>query len=141
MAQNNKPNKNSALKFGTPLAYLLCKDIPAKEGHSTMSNVIEVTEAAKEAIRKVKGEAAGLRVMVSAGGCAGYQYRMGLVHGPEEGDSVLVFDDVKVFVDGPSASLIQGTVLDYVESIQGSGFQFENPNAEGKCSCGKSFAA
>lgn len=103
--------------------------------------MINVTDAAVNAIRQVKGDAAGLRVMVSAGGCAGYQYRMGLVHGPEEGDSVLTFDDVQIFVDGASASLIQGTTLDYVESVEGAGFQFENPNAEGKCSCGKSFSA
>ncbi|KJS35766.1 MAG: hypothetical protein VR70_15270 [Rhodospirillaceae bacterium BRH_c57] len=103
--------------------------------------MIHVTAAAQDAIRRVKGEAAGLRIMVSAGGCAGYQYRMGLVNVAEEGDTVLEFGDVSVFIDTDSAALIAGTTLDFVESIGGSGFQFENPNAEGKCSCGKSFAA
>lgn len=103
--------------------------------------MIQVTAAALDAIRKVKGEAAGLRIMVSAGGCAGYQYRMGLVNVAEEGDTVLDLDGVSIFIDSGSAPLIQGTTLDFVESIGGSGFQFENPNAEGKCSCGKSFAA
>lgn len=108
---------------------------------SSPSAVLTVTEAAVAAIRKVKGEAAGLRIIVSAGGCAGYQYRMGLVNGAEEGDTVIDCDDVRVFLDADSAPLIAGTTLDFVESIEGSGFQFENPNAQGKCSCGKSFAA
>lgn len=103
--------------------------------------MIHVTEAAIAAIRKVKGEAAGLRVMVAAGGCAGYQYRMGLERAANEGDTVLEFDDVSIFLDAASVPLINGTTLDYVEKIEGSGFQFDNPNAEGKCSCGKSFAA
>lgn len=103
--------------------------------------MITVTEAALDAIRRVKGEAAGLRIMVSAGGCAGYQYRMGLVHGADAGDTVVTWDDVSIFVDGDSAPLLAGTTLDYVESVGGAGFQFDNPNADGKCSCGKSFAA
>jgi iron-sulfur cluster assembly protein len=103
--------------------------------------MIQVTASALDAIRRVKGEAAGLRIMVSAGGCAGYQYRMGLVNVGEDGDTVLELDGVSIFIDGDSAALIAGTTLDFVESIGGSGFQFDNPNAEGKCSCGKSFAA
>ncbi len=103
--------------------------------------MITVTDTALNAIRRVKGDAAGLRIIVSAGGCAGYQYRMGLVRGADEGDTVVAVDDVAIFIDGDSAPLIAGTTLDYVESVGGAGFQFENPNAEGKCSCGKSFAA
>lgn len=103
--------------------------------------MITVTEPALDAIRRVKGEAAGLRIMVSAGGCAGYQYRMGLARAAEEGDTVVPFDDVSIFIDADSAALIAGTTLDYVETVGGAGFQFENPNADGKCSCGKSFAA
>lgn len=103
--------------------------------------MLTVTDAALEAIRNVKGEAAGLRVLVSTGGCAGYQYRMGLVHAAEDGDTVLSFGDVSIFIDADSAPLVDGTVLDFVSSVGGSGFQFDNPNAAGKCSCGKSFAA
>jgi len=103
--------------------------------------MITVSEAALDAIRRVKGEAAGLRIIVSAGGCAGYQYRMGLVRGADEGDTVVAIDDVSIFIDGDSAPLLAGTRLDYVESVSGAGFRFDNPNADGKCSCGKSFAA
>lgn len=103
--------------------------------------MLTVTEAALNAIRTVRGEAAGLRVLVSAGGCAGYQYRMGLVHEAEEGDTVLSFGDVSIFIDADSTPLIDGTTLDFVSGVAGSGFQFDNPNAAGKCSCGKSFAA
>lgn len=109
--------------------------------------MLDVTSNAVDAIRRVIGKgdtaapAAGLRIMVQAGGCAGYQYRMGLVAEAEQDDTVIDFADVKVFVDAGSAPLLAGARLDFVEDISGSGFVFDNPQAADKCSCGKSFAA
>ncbi|SOD96855.1 HesB/IscA family protein [Caenispirillum bisanense] len=109
--------------------------------------MLDVTSNAVDAIRRVIGKgdtaapAAGLRIMVQAGGCAGYQYRMGLVAEAEQDDTVIDFEDVKVFVDAGSAPLLAGARLDFVEDISGSGFVFDNPQAADKCSCGKSFAA
>lgn len=108
--------------------------------------MLDVTSNAVDAIRRVVGKsateapAAGLRIMVSAGGCAGYQYRMGLVADADASDTVLDFQDVKVFVDAESLPLLSGARLDFVEDISGSGFVFDNPQAANKCSCGKSFS-
>lgn len=107
--------------------------------------MLDVTDNAVDAIRRVvtRGDTeappAGLRIMVSAGGCSGYQYRMGLVADAEAGDTVIDFDDVKVFVDAESIPLLSGARLDFVDDISGSGFVFDNPQAANKCSCGKSF--
>ena len=108
--------------------------------------MLNVTDTAVDAIRRVIGKGtteappAGLRIMVSAGGCSGYQYRMGLVADAEAGDTVIDFEDVKVFVDAESIPLLSGAKLDFVDDISGSGFVFDNPNAAEKCSCGKSFS-
>ncbi len=107
--------------------------------------MMELTESAQSAVRKVvtgsPDQASGLRIMVEAGGCAGVVYRMGLEAAAQDGDHVIDLGDVKVFVGSESQPLLNGTVLDYVESVSSAGFVFENPNAENKCSCGKSFSA
>ena len=60
---------------------------------------------------------------------------------PAEDDLVLEQDGYKVFIDPFSAQYISGVVVDYVTSMQGSGFTFKNPNATGGCGCGSSFSA
>lgn len=106
--------------------------------------MIEVTETAINAIRNAisgsKEPTEGLRIMVQAGGCAGYKYTMGLVTGAEPGDLVVEQGGVKVFVDEKSAPLLAGVVLDFSVSMDGAGFTFNNPNAQSSCSCGKSFS-
>ncbi|TLG71192.1 iron-sulfur cluster assembly accessory protein [Methylocystis sp. B8] len=81
----------------------------------------------------------GLRIKVEAGGCAGYQYRMGLVREGEPDDTVIEREGVKLYIDNSSHELLAGTTIDYVVAVQGSGFTFDNPNAQSSCSCGKSF--
>ncbi|WP_413205265.1 HesB/IscA family protein [Rhodospirillum sp. A1_3_36] len=108
--------------------------------------MMNVTESAAAAVRKVVSgsaeKAEGLRIMVQSGGCAGVVYRMGLEAAPKDGDHVInIGEDVKVFVDADSQPLLNGTVLDFKESVGGAGFVFENPNATESCSCGKSFSA
>ncbi|MEZ5840249.1 MAG: iron-sulfur cluster assembly accessory protein [Hyphomicrobiales bacterium] len=83
----------------------------------------------------------GLKIAVNSGGCSGLQYAMGLVEAAGEDDLTIDCGPVKVYVAPDSAVILQGTVIDYVESLEGSGFTFDNPNASQKCSCGKSFAA
>ena len=105
--------------------------------------MINLTDSALDAVRSAISGAAepagGLRIMVEAGGCAGFKYLMGLV--PEAGpdDTVIERDGVKVFVDMQSHDLLAGTTIDFVVALEGSGFTFENPNATSSCSCGKSF--
>jgi len=95
--------------------------------------------AVQSAITRTGKSDAGLRIMVEAGGCAGYKYLIGLDADPRPDDAIVVQNGVKVFVDPGSQPLLSGMTVDFVESLEGSGFTFENPNAASKCSCGKSF--
>lgn len=80
-----------------------------------------------------------LRVSVFRGGCSGYQYGMSLAPEAEPGDWVGEFEGVKVVVDPESAPLLEGVSIDFVETLQQSGFTISNPNAIRGCGCGKSF--
>ena len=84
---------------------------------------------------------AGLRVSVSDGGCSGYKYGLQLETTVSEQDTSLSFGEVCLLIDPESLPLLQGCVVDFVESLDESGFKFENPNAKAACNCGKSFAA
>jgi len=105
--------------------------------------MIELTDNAVNAVRSAMSGAAepvsGLRIMVEAGGCAGFKYTMGLVREAEPQDTIIERNGVKVFVDAQSQVLLAGTTIDFVVALQGSGFTFDNPNAQSSCSCGKSF--
>ena len=81
----------------------------------------------------------GLRLSAIAGGCSGYQYGMEFAEAERAGDWVGTFGNVKVFVDADSQAILNGVKVDYVESLQATGFTIENPNAVRSCGCGKSF--
>ena len=83
----------------------------------------------------------GLRVSVQPGGCSGFKYGLLIEDQPAEDDLVIEQDGYKIFVDPFSAQYISGVTIDYVSSMQGSGFTFKNPNATGGCGCGSSFSA
>ena len=83
----------------------------------------------------------GLRVSVQPGGCSGFRYGLLIEEQAAEDDIVLDQGGVRVFVDPFSAQYLNGTMIDYVSSMQGSGFTFKNPNATGGCGCGSSFTA
>jgi iron-sulfur cluster assembly accessory protein len=86
--------------------------------------------------------ATGLRIQVTGGGCSGMQYGLRLEQAANLEDFVVeAGEGVKVFVDPASQPTIEGVVVDFVESMEGSGFKFTNPNAKNACSCGKSFSA
>src|SRR2546425_4899454 len=87
---------------------------------------------------KVSAETAGLRVSVLPGGCSGFKYSLNIEERPLEDDIVLTRDRVRLFVDGFSLPYLNGVTIDYVSSMQGSGFTFSNPNATGGCGCGSS---
>ncbi len=97
------------------------------------------TAAVKNAMVRAGKPEAGLRIMIETGGCAGHKYLIGLDADPRPDDAVVECGGVKVFVDPDSQPLITGLRVDFVESLEGSGFSFDNPNAASKCSCGKSF--
>jgi iron-sulfur cluster assembly accessory protein len=82
---------------------------------------------------------AGLRVRVVGGGCSGFQYQLALADESSADDQVFEQNGVRLFVDPRSHLYLDGTQIDYVEDIMGSGFKFVNPNATGSCGCGESF--
>ena len=85
-------------------------------------------------------EVAGLRVAVLPGGCSGFQYGLNIDEEPEQDDEVLDLSaGIRVFVDPFSAQYLEGVEIDYVTSMMGSGFTFNNPVATGGCGCGSSF--
>jgi len=81
----------------------------------------------------------GLRVFVQGGGCAGLQYGMAYEKAAREGDTTLEVKGVRLFVDPFSAAYLEGASIDYQDSLMGSGFRFDNPNAVASCACGSSF--
>jgi len=85
------------------------------------------------------GEAEVLRVAIQGGGCSGFEYALGFDRGATEGDSVLELHGVTVVVDPFSAPYLQGSTVDFLETIQEAGFKIDNPNAVAACGCGHSF--
>jgi iron-sulfur cluster assembly protein len=83
-------------------------------------------------------ETAGLRVGVRGGGCSGFQYALAF---DEQRDGDTVFEDqgIRLLVDRPSLPYVQGSVIDFVDGLQGAGFKVENPNVVAACGCGSSF--
>jgi len=82
-----------------------------------------------------------LRVGVKGGGCSGFQYSLNFTDEVDDEDQLVVVDGLKIVTDAFSASYLKGTELDYVETLQGAGFKFNNPNAKRTCGCGSSFSA
>lgn len=83
----------------------------------------------------------GLRISVVGGGCSGFSYSMAFETAPGLMDKVYNFEDLKVYVDQASLLYLDGARVDYVETLEGSGFKFENPNVKSTCGCGSSFSA
>lgn len=105
---------------------------------------IEVTDAAVEKVKEIvkrQGLAGNfsLRVEVKPGGCAGYSYEFALDDEKKSGDITIEKNGLKVVVDPASAEALKGAVIDYVETLNRSGFKVDNPNAHAVCSCGSSF--
>ena len=89
----------------------------------------------------VTAERGGLRVSVQPGGCSGFKYSLVIEDQSAEDDIVFARDGFNVFVDPVSGQYLNGVTIDYVTSMQGSGFTFKNPNSTGGCGCGSSFSA
>jgi iron-sulfur cluster assembly accessory protein len=90
-------------------------------------------------LEKESNPGLALRVFVSGGGCSGLQYGMAFDDNLRPGDEVVEQDGVRIVVDDFSAPHIQGSEIDYVDSLMGAGFTVHNPNAVRSCSCGHSF--
>jgi iron-sulfur cluster assembly accessory protein len=95
----------------------------------------------KEILTQQTPTPAGLRVAVVGGGCSGFSYHMAFENqANENNDNVYEFEGLKVMVDQMSEMYLDGVQIDYIESIEGSGFKFNNPNVKSTCGCGSSFS-
>ncbi len=106
--------------------------------------MIQLTDKGAEKVREflatqeTVAPTAGLRVGVRGGGCSGFQYALAF---DEQRDGDVVFEDrgIRLLVDRPSLPYVQGSVIDFVDSLQGAGFKVDNPNVVAACGCGSSF--
>ena len=81
-----------------------------------------------------------LRVAVVGGGCSGFSYHMAFESQINDTDNVYEFDGLKVAVDQMSEMYLDGVAIDYIETLEGAGFKFNNPNVKSTCGCGSSFS-
>jgi iron-sulfur cluster assembly accessory protein len=83
----------------------------------------------------------GLRIAVVGGGCSGFSYSMAFENAPGLLDKSYEFEGLRVFIDQASMLYLDGAEVDYVETLEGSGFKFNNPQVKSTCGCGSSFSA
>jgi iron-sulfur cluster assembly accessory protein len=93
----------------------------------------------KEIMAQQNPVPAGLRVGVVGGGCSGFSYSMSFENGAGMMDKTFDFDGLKVYVDATSLMYLKGVSVDYLETLEGAGFKFDNPNVKSTCGCGSSF--
>ena len=108
--------------------------------------MLSITEKAQGKVKEILAAQpesyAGLRVQVVGGGCSGMSYKLGFDNQPPSGvDKVFEKDGVKLICDPKSYLYLSGTVLDFSDGLNGTGFVFSNPNAKRTCGCGSSFSA
>src|SRR5690348_1379818 len=123
-----------------------------KEGGmaTTTANVtktapVNLTPKAISKVKEIMGQQnpvpAGLRVGVQGGGCSGFSYAMSFENAAGMMDKTFDFDGLKVFVDATSLMYLNGCNIDYIESLEGAAFKFDNPYVKSTCGCGSSFQA
>jgi len=107
--------------------------------------MIQLTERAVTKVQEIlegqEPKPAGLRISVVGGGCSGFSYSMAFENAPGLLDKTYNYSNLRVFVDQASLLYLDGAEVDYVETLEGSGFKFNNPNVKSTCGCGSSFSA
>jgi len=101
----------------------------------------DAIQAVSRYITRSETPVAGLRILITGGGCSGLQYGLRLEENISDDDQVVDCGAFKVLVDPMSVPLLDGVKIDFVETLEGAGFKFENPNALSSCACGQSFSA
>ena len=116
--------------------------IEQTEQAAVETSIISMTTAAANKVRELLTQendpSLGLRIFVAGGGCSGLQYGMTLDE-QQDGDTLIAQDGFNVLVDEMSVGYINGSEVDYVDSLMGAGFTVNNPNAVSSCGCGNSF--
>ena len=105
---------------------------------------ISITENAAKRVAKLiaeeKVDNLMLRVMVSAGGCSGFEYRFDLEETKNQDDNIIEAKGIKLIVDNMSLELLDGSEVDYLDDLTGASFRLNIPNATASCGCGISFS-
>jgi iron-sulfur cluster assembly protein len=108
------------------------------------NDMVKMTDNAvtkvKEIIDTQEPRPSGLRISVVGGGCSGFSYSMAFENTPNMLDKTYNYDGLKIFVDQASLLYLDGAEVDYVETLEGSGFKFNNPQVKSTCGCGSSFS-
>lgn len=103
-----------------------------------------VTEGAAKEIQSLMSQynnpELALRVRVVAGGCSGFSYDLAFDDQVQSTDKIFDANGIKVVIDDRSYPHLEGTQLDFVDTMLGRGFTFQNPNAKSSCGCGSSFS-
>jgi len=94
----------------------------------------------KEILEAQDPKPQGLRISVVGGGCSGFSYSMAFENTAGMLDKTYDFEGLKVYVDQASMLYLDGAEVDYVETLEGAGFKFNNPNVRSTCGCGSSFS-
>jgi iron-sulfur cluster assembly accessory protein len=106
-------------------------------------HMIQITEKAAGKVKEIMSSQdpapAGLRISVVGGGCSGFSYSMAFENQPNMLDKTYDYNGLKVFVDQASLLYLDGAEVDFVETLEGSGFKFNNPQVKSTCGCGSSF--
>ena len=127
MTMSESPREPISMNGGAPSSALL----------------VSVTEAAAKKVLELRAregkEEARLRLFVKSGGCSGFSYGLAFDDRVNDGDKVEDHDGVPVVIDQFSQQYVDGAEIDYVDSLMGSGFAINNPNAVSSCACGSSF--
>jgi iron-sulfur cluster assembly accessory protein len=106
--------------------------------------MLNLTDSAQAAVNRFMTDAEqpviGLRIAVTGGGCSGMQYAMALEQEKKDEDTIVECGEIKILVDPQSLPLLDNVTVDFLDSMEGSGFKFTNPNATNTCGCGSSFS-
>jgi iron-sulfur cluster assembly accessory protein len=105
--------------------------------------MVQLTEVASSKVKEIMAQQnpapTALRVAVVGGGCSGFSYHMAFDNQENPSDNVYECGGVKLLVDQMSEMYLDGVSIDYIETLEGAGFKFNNPNVKSTCGCGSSF--
>jgi iron-sulfur cluster assembly protein len=110
---------------------------------SDNGKLVTLTDSAQAEVRRLlatdEHAGQGLRLGIKGGGCSGLTYVLDFTE-QRDGDTIVSFDDFKVYLDRKSTIYLGGIELDHQAGLQGRGFVFNNPHATNTCGCGESFS-
>src|SRR5260370_93538 len=113
---------------------------PRSEDTQMITVTPVATTKVKEIMSQQNPSPVALRVAVVGGGCSGFSYHMAFENQENPTDNVYEFDGLKVLVDQMSEMYLDVISIDYIETLEGAGFKFNNPNVKSTCGCGSSFS-